>query len=63
MLLLSEKSLLLLMDRKKTANSYILMAERNHLTPTSLESGDRARMKILRINPNRELPINVIEAA
>jgi hypothetical protein len=51
------------MDRKKTANSYILMAERNHLTPTSLESGDRARMKILRINPNRELPINVIEAA
>lgn len=45
---------------KKTAEPYILMVEGQRLEHPQLEAGTRARMKILRVNPNEDLPIEVI---
>jgi len=36
---------------RNTQEPYILMAEGNHLTHPALEQGNRARMKILRVDP------------
>ena len=46
---------------KKTDEPYILMVEGKHLDHPSLEVGERSRMKILRINPNKDLPKKTIE--
>lgn len=46
---------------KKTKEPYILMVEGKHLTHPELEQGGRSRMKILRIDPNEDLPIDTIE--
>jgi hypothetical protein len=46
---------------KKTNEPYILMVEGNHLDNPKLEKGDRSRMKILRVNPNEDLPLETIE--
>ena len=46
---------------KKTDEPYILMVEGKHLDHPELETGKRSRMKILRINPNEDLPITTIE--
>ncbi|MCD8042879.1 MAG: DUF1801 domain-containing protein [Tannerellaceae bacterium] len=45
---------------KKTAGPYILMAEGNYLDNPALEQGTRARMKIMRINPEADIPIQTI---
>lgn len=45
---------------KKTDVPYILMVEGKHLNHPKLEIGDRSRMKILRINPNMDLPMDTI---
>lgn len=45
---------------KKTNEPYILMVEGKYLNHTELEQGTRSRMKILRINPNEDLPIETI---
>ena len=45
---------------KKTDEPYILFVEGKHLDHPDLETGDRSRMKILRINPNEDLPIETI---
>ena len=45
---------------KKTDEPYILFVEGKHLKHSLLESGTRSRMKILRINANEDLPINII---
>jgi hypothetical protein len=47
---------------KKTDEPYILMVEGKHLDHPKLEEGDRARMKIFRVNPNKTLPIKTIES-
>lgn len=47
---------------KKTDEPYLLMVEGKHLDHPSLVSGDRARMKILRVNPSKDLPIATIES-
>ena len=47
---------------KKTDKPYILMVEGNYLEHPELEQGDRTRMKIFRINPNKDLPIRTIES-
>ena len=47
---------------KKTDEPYILMVEGKHLDLPELEEGDRSRMKIFRVNPNKNLPIKKIEA-
>ncbi len=46
---------------KKTTEPYILMVEGNHLDHPKLEKGDRSRMKIFRLNPNEDLPLETIE--
>ena len=46
---------------KKTDEPYILMVEGKYLTHPELEEGKRSRMKIFRVNPNKDLPIKTIE--
>ncbi len=46
---------------KKTDEPYILMVEGKHLVHAELESGKRSRMKIFRVNPNKDLPKEMIE--
>lgn len=46
---------------KKTDDPYSLMAEGKHLDHLKLEAGDRSRMKIFRVNPNKDLPIKTIK--
>ena len=46
---------------KKTDWPYILFVEGQHLDHDMLETGDRKRMKILRIDPNQDLPKTLIE--
>ncbi|MBP9690319.1 MAG: DUF1801 domain-containing protein [Bacteroidia bacterium] len=46
---------------KKTHEPYILMVEGKLLNHPQLEIGKRTRMKILRVNPNIDLPLNTIE--
>jgi len=46
---------------KKTDEPYILIVEGKHLVHPKLESGDRTRMKIFRVDPNKDLPVKTIE--
>jgi Domain of unknown function (DU1801) len=46
---------------KKTDEPYILMVEGKYLDHPKLEEGNRSRMKIFRVNPNKDLPIKTIE--
>lgn len=45
---------------KKTAEPYLLMVDGNLMEHPSLESGSRARMKILRVNPNEDIDLDLI---
>ena len=45
---------------KKTAEPYMLFVEGKHLHHPELEAGDRARMKILRVDPDKDIPIDRI---
>jgi hypothetical protein len=47
---------------KKTDEPYILMVEGKYLVHPELEEGGRSRMKILRVNPHKDLPIRTIES-
>ncbi|HMT27878.1 MAG TPA: DUF1801 domain-containing protein [Bacteroidia bacterium] len=47
---------------KKTEEPYLLWVEGKHLTHSKLETGTRTRMKILRVNPNRNIPVQNITA-
>ena len=47
---------------KKTTEPYILFVEGNRLNHPKLETGTRSRMKIFRINPTKNIPINTIES-
>ena len=46
---------------KKTDEPYMLMVEGKYLDHAELEEGVRSRMKIFRVNPNKDLPIKTIE--
>lgn len=46
---------------KKTDQPYILMAEGKYLDHPELEEGSRSRMKIFRVNPDNDLPVETIE--
>lgn len=46
---------------KKTQEPYILMVEGKYLDHPQLEEGDRLRMKILRVNSNKDLDLKTIE--
>ena len=45
---------------KKTDEPYILFVEGKHLDHPALEKGDRSRMKILRVDPKTDLPMDTI---
>lgn len=47
---------------KKTNEPYLLFVEGKQLNYPELESGDRSRMKILRVNPNADLQIHLIKS-
>lgn len=47
---------------KKTHEPYILFVEGKSLDSPELETGSRARMKILRVNPTEDLPLALIES-
>ena len=47
---------------KKTKEPYFLMAEGKRLDHPELEAGDRKRMKVLRVNPTEDLPIDTIHS-
>lgn len=47
---------------KKTDEPYLLMVEGKHLIHPKLEEGKRSRMKIFRVDPNKDLPIKTIES-
>lgn len=46
---------------KKTHEPYLLMVEGKHLDHPGLESGNRSRMKIFRVNPDADLPLTDIQ--
>lgn len=46
---------------KKTDEPYLLMVEGKYLDHPKLEEGSRSRMKIFRVNPNKNLPIKTID--
>tara|TARA_R110002167_G_scaffold54350_9_gene154850 strand:- start:2286 stop:2651 length:366 start_codon:yes stop_codon:yes gene_type:complete len=46
---------------KKTEEPYILFVEGQHIDHPQLEAGDRARMKIFRVDPNKDIPIRTVE--
>ena len=46
---------------KKTNEPYIGVVEGNRIDHPFLEKGNRSRMKIMRINPNTDLPLKIIE--
>jgi len=46
---------------KKSGEPYIGFAEGRNIDHPMLELGDRKRMKILRINPTKDLPIETID--
>ncbi|MCW5909914.1 MAG: DUF1801 domain-containing protein [Cyclobacteriaceae bacterium] len=47
---------------KKTGKPYMLFVEGKRLTHPRLEAGARARMKIFRVDPEKDLPIKTIRS-
>jgi len=56
-----QKMMCYLWTDKKTGEPYILMVEGKQLNHPDLEKGNRSRMKIFRVDPNKDLPIKTIE--
>ena len=46
---------------KKSNEPYFLLAEGKHIHHPELETGNRLRMKIFRVDPNKDLPISIID--
>lgn len=55
-----KKMLCYLWTDKKTNEPYILFVDGNKMDHPKLESGNRARMKIFRVDPNQDLEIETI---
>lgn len=47
---------------KKTGEPYMLMVEGRHLEHPGLEAGERSRMKIFRVNPDMDMPLQKIKS-
>lgn len=55
-----KKPMCYLWTDKKTGEPYILLVEGKQLDHPLLEAGTRAKMKILRVDPNDDLPLELI---
>jgi len=55
-----KKAFCYLWTDKKTDEPYILTVEGKYLGPLKLEAGKRSRIKILRVDPDQDLPLNTI---
>lgn len=55
--LVGKKILFYLWKDKKTQEPYVLVADGHKLEHPKLEKGNRSRMKILKIDPNKDLPL------
>ncbi len=58
--IVKKKILCYLWTDKKTDEPYILVVDGKLIDHLALEAGDRARMKILRIDPDKDLPVKTI---
>lgn len=47
---------------KRTHGPYLLFVEGKHLYHPALETGDRKRMKILRVDPTADIPLDTLQA-
>lgn len=56
----SKKAFCYLWTDKKTDEPYLLMVEGKSLDHPALEKGSRSRMKILRIDPVKDIPIDTM---
>ena len=56
-----KKAFCYLWEDKKTFLPYILFVEGRYLNHTMLETGDRSRMKILKVDPLKDIPIENIQ--
>ncbi|MCG8309522.1 MAG: DUF1801 domain-containing protein [Cytophagales bacterium] len=56
-----DKIICYLWTDRKTGEPYILMAAGKRLDHPCLEMGDRKKMKILRVNPEKDLPVKIIK--
>jgi hypothetical protein len=56
-----KKMFCFLSTNKKTSEPYLLMVEGKHLDHPELDQGTRTRMKVLDINPEKDLPITTIK--
>lgn len=45
---------------KKTTEPYVLFVNGSHLQHAQLETGNRSKMKIFRIDPNKDLPMETL---
>ena len=57
-----EKMFCYLWTDKKTKSPYIGVVKGSEIDHPLLEIGNRSRMKIMRINPNEDLPIEIIQS-
>ncbi len=55
-----KKAFCYLWTAKKTGEPYILFVDGNLLYQPNLETGERKRMKILRVDPETNLPMSLI---
>ena len=46
---------------KKTEEPYLLLLEGKYLIHPNLETGNRSRMKILRVKPDEDIPVETIK--
>ncbi len=56
-----KKMFCFLMVNKKSDQPYILFVEGNFLNHPELEKGNRKRMKIFNVNPNKDIPVDTIK--
>ena len=56
----SNKPFCYLWTNKASAEPYILFVEGNQLDHHALEQGSRKRMKIFRVNPNQDIPVELV---
>ncbi|MCR9013608.1 DUF1801 domain-containing protein [Aquiflexum gelatinilyticum] len=50
-----------LWTEKKSGEPYLLMVEGRHLQHPGLEKGNRSRMKIFRIDPDLDIPVDEVK--